>query len=339
MNGSDLKQYLMTLSNVYDWTTVFKIECSFLSPPITITKRRKNTTVFGSISPEIIFIDDSDDDTLLHSRDDVMDSLLSPSNHPSETQMKPETNRKSKKLRSLSLQLYEQYNKDVFMESLPDDMVVEWSNKLLTTAGRTFLKSDPSGSRGASIELSSKVVDGEERLQQTLLHEMCHAAAWIVDGVSKPPHGAVFKKWANIVHSKVKGVLVETCHSYDIHRPFKFGCSNPCCGKVYGRHTKKGVNLESQRCGECTSNLQFLGAFNADGTPKKIRAPTKFSLFMKENFAAVKAAYPQYSQKLLMEELSRRYKDKETLKENIDIDDDRYENANDMSDLLDRMHL
>ncbi len=43
----------------------------------------------------------------------------------------------------------------------------------------------------ARVELSSKVVDCEDRLQRTLAHELCHVAAWLLDHVSKPPHGQV----------------------------------------------------------------------------------------------------------------------------------------------------
>lgn len=50
----------------------------------------------------------------------------------------------------------------------------------------------------ARIELSTKVVDTYEKLRQTLCHEMCHAAAWIVNHVSKPPHGGQFRHWAAI---------------------------------------------------------------------------------------------------------------------------------------------
>ena len=43
----------------------------------------------------------------------------------------------------------------------------------------------------ARVELSSKVVDCVDRLRRTLAHELCHVAAWLVDHVSKPPHGQV----------------------------------------------------------------------------------------------------------------------------------------------------
>ena len=47
--------------------------------------------------------------------------------------------------------------------------------------------------REAAIDLSIKVLDNERRLKETLLHELCHAATWIIDGVRKPPHGSDFK--------------------------------------------------------------------------------------------------------------------------------------------------
>ena len=76
---------------------------------------------------------------------------------------------------------------------------ISWSSRLLTTAGITLCreirlgKDNPQKQREAAIELSIKVVDTEIRLQETLLHELCHAATWIIDGVRKPPHGAEFK--------------------------------------------------------------------------------------------------------------------------------------------------
>lgn len=88
------------------------------------------------------------------------------------------------------------------------DVDLVWSKKLRTTAGLTRLKQISGGGdptkRTATIELSTKIIDEEHRLRATLLHEMCHAAAWLVDGVSKPPHGACFRKWAIISMQKVR---------------------------------------------------------------------------------------------------------------------------------------
>ena len=35
----------------------------------------------------------------------------------------------------------------------------------------------------ASVDLSTKVVDGMHKLEQTLCHELCHVASWVVDKV------------------------------------------------------------------------------------------------------------------------------------------------------------
>ena len=87
---------------------------------------------------------------------------------------------------------------------------VSWSNRLNTTAGITRMKGrlGQPNSRVATIELATKVIDSEEKLRSTLLHELCHAAAWLVDGVHKPPHGKCFKKWAAISMKKVRGDIL-----------------------------------------------------------------------------------------------------------------------------------
>lgn len=47
----------------------------------------------------------------------------------------------------------------------------------------------------ATVELSTKVTDTASKLRHTLAHELCHLAAWAIDGEMKPPHGAAFKRW------------------------------------------------------------------------------------------------------------------------------------------------
>jgi len=122
----------------------------------------------------------------------------------------------------LTQKLFNQYDSKVFDNALKD-VEVKWSARLLKTAGLTRLKNIKTPTeklRVATIELSTKVIDEEVRLRQTLLHEMCHAAAWLVDGVHKPPHGPCFKKWSNIAMRQVKDVTVTTTHDYSISYKF-----------------------------------------------------------------------------------------------------------------------
>lgn len=126
------------------------------------------------------------------------------------------------------------------------------------------------GMREARIELSIKVLDSEDRVRKTLVHEMCHAAHWLMEGVRKPPHGTAFWRWAKVVTQRVPGLKVTRCHSYVIFYKFRYKCSS--CNNTFGRHSKS-VNLERQRCGRCKGKLELLGAFNCDGT--KIASKSK----------------------------------------------------------------
>jgi predicted SprT family Zn-dependent metalloprotease len=79
----------------------------------------------------------------------------------------------------------------------------------------------------AHVELSSKVIDSTERLRATLLHELCHVAAWVLPPhVAKPPHGPAFKRWASAAAAAYPDIPVTTCHTYDIHMPFQWQCES-----------------------------------------------------------------------------------------------------------------
>ncbi len=76
-------------------------------------------------------------------------------------------------------------------------------------------------------------------------------------------------------------------HTYDIHYKFRWQCANDWCGRVYGRHSNS-IDTSKQGCGICSGKLTFLGKFNADGTPCKPKAASKFSLYVKENYKRTK---------------------------------------------------
>ncbi|KAK3485299.1 SprT-like family-domain-containing protein [Neurospora hispaniola] len=111
---------------------------------------------------------------------------------------------------------------------------IVWSKTLNTTAGRANWKKESitttntnttrlphSGGGGAkqkegekevvtvkhhaSIELATKVLSTPERLFNTLAHEFCHLAVFMIDGVTARPHGAEFKAWAKKVNESEFG--------------------------------------------------------------------------------------------------------------------------------------
>lgn len=104
---------------------------------------------------------------------------------------------------ALTQQYFDMFNETVFEHSLSEAHIL-WSKILRTTAGYCKCRTkSQQNQRMAEIELSIKVVDSEDKLKNTLMHEMCHAAAWLVDGITKPPHGECFKKWASLAMKRV----------------------------------------------------------------------------------------------------------------------------------------
>ena len=76
-------------------------------------------------------------------------------------------------------------------------MMISWNPRLTKTAGLCIQRrvkltkkrdndkvlnesKDMEEVRASRIELSTKVLDSADRLRDTLIHEMCHATAWIV---------------------------------------------------------------------------------------------------------------------------------------------------------------
>ena len=131
--------------------------------------------------------------------------------------------------------LFARLNSAAFDGRLPTDLPISWSSTLRRTAGLTRFSTlrahgGAAPARVASIELAAKVLDTPERLEATLLHELCHAAAWLLDGQARPPHGPHFWAWARRAAAALPGASVSTCHSYEIHCKHRFECTG--CDQV-----------------------------------------------------------------------------------------------------------
>ncbi|KAK9837501.1 hypothetical protein WJX81_007148 [Elliptochloris bilobata] len=216
---------------------------------------------------------------------------------------------------ALAAAAFAEFNASVFDGRLPADLAMGWNAHLKTTAGLTHYRREAAGEAGAHlrysarVELSAKVVDAPAKLRATLLHELCHVAAWLLPPhVAKPPHGPAFKFWAGCALRAHPELPVTTCHAYQIHAPFRWRCKSACCGREYQRHSNS-IDVARQACGECRGRLVFLGRFNPDNTPMKTRAPSGFSLFVRDNFAAAKAAAgPGEPHAAVMRALSERWR-------------------------------
>ncbi|GAA5913372.1 uncharacterized protein JCM6883_003056 [Sporobolomyces salmoneus] len=169
---------------------------------------------------------------------------------------------------------------------LPEGLEVVWNARLRNTAGRARWKKVKSTSPSkagsttivvrheCTIELSTKVIDTELKLRNTLAHELCHIAAWVLSGEVKPPHGGAFKLWANRIMKVFPDLEITTTHSYSIVYKFRWRCSSVTCGKIFGRHSNS-INVSTHGC-PCGSKLVRI---DRDGNEKRI-APT---VVMEEN--------------------------------------------------------
>ncbi|XP_065188618.1 uncharacterized protein LOC135819353 [Sycon ciliatum] len=200
---------------------------------------------------------------------------------------------------SLCQRYFQLFNHSVFSNKLPADMRITWNNRMRTTSGFCYTKRSSAGEFTAWIELADKVCDSEERLRDTLLHEMCHAAVWLIDRI-RGGHGPAFKAWARIAlraHPNIPAV--SRCHNYSIATKYSYKCTG--CGFVIGRHSKS-INTEKQVCPYCLSTLELQSG--ASG-----KQASGFALFVKENFKSVKSSMLQGSSHGdIMAELGVRYR-------------------------------
>ncbi|KAI2657237.1 Acidic repeat-containing protein [Labeo rohita] len=177
--------------------------------------------------------------------------------------------------------------------SLPVDMSVTWNKKMRKTAGYCVSGQERgTGKRYARIELSVKVCDSADRLRDTLVHEMCHAATWLINNV-RDGHGPFWRLYARkamLAHPELP--MVTRCHSYDIN--YKIG-----------RHSKS-LDTTKFVCALCTGQLVLL-------TPAKQRAPTPFATFVKENYSSARQELAGQSHAEVMRKLSADFASKTRL--------------------------
>ncbi|KAG1867821.1 SprT-like family-domain-containing protein [Suillus subalutaceus] len=163
-------------------------------------------------------------------------------------------------------QLFEELNSTIFNNGLPRETKLNWNKRLLTTAGRAKWHRSRDGAQTTEIELAAKILDCDERIRNTLSHEMCHLACWIINENPKEGHGQAFKAWANKVMIKRPEIEITTRHNYEISYPFEWKCEK--CSKVYGRYSKS-IRPDECVCGVCkVGKLIPLFVQRAPRTPK-----------------------------------------------------------------------
>jgi predicted SprT family Zn-dependent metalloprotease len=126
---------------------------------------------------------------------------------------------------------------------------ISWNKRPTATAGLARCKRGTLPS--ATIELSDKLIDDQERLLNTVAHEFCHVANILINGDLRS-HGSGFKKWGNACEEAFSdiGIKVTRTHNYRPKFEFIWTCSEKECGKEIGHHSKR-LDPKKDRCRHC----------------------------------------------------------------------------------------
>ncbi|KAK7873517.1 hypothetical protein R5R35_008779 [Gryllus longicercus] len=203
-----------------------------------------------------------------------------------------------KKKDELCSRLFKLFNAEVFENKLPCNLKIAWNARMNRTAGfcrNSSVLGTQGKVRSSRIELSTKVCNTADRVRDTLIHELCHAASWIIDGV-KSGHGAVWQAWTKRATARFPELpRIGRCHSYSIETKYTYKCKN--CGYSFGRHSKS-LDLQRKRCGYCYGEFDLLvnkkpqstktASSGVQSSPKTPRAVSGFALYVKENYKTTK---------------------------------------------------
>ena len=119
---------------------------------------------------------------------------------------------------------YAIFNEAVFENKLPKTTKLIWNPKL-TSSGGYCRKLVQNKKASVEIHISVKVCDKPDRMRDTLIHEMCHAAAFLIDGLLKDAHGPAWQRWTSVANSKYKNIpLITRCHAYKTEKKFIYRC-------------------------------------------------------------------------------------------------------------------
>ncbi|KAH8289108.1 hypothetical protein KR054_000555 [Drosophila jambulina] len=184
----------------------------------------------------------------------------------------------------LAQHLYKMFNAQVFNNEL--DVPLTWSKLLRNTAGRCMNKRKLN-QRSSVVELSVKVLTTADRLRCTLIHELCHAAAWIFNG--EGGHGRVWKMWAQRANDKFPDLPpIKVCHNYSIEFKYTYKCLS--CNTSSHAHSRSR-KVENLRCRLCRGPITLL-LNKKDKQGNTVSTPAGeakgFAKFVKENFQKFK---------------------------------------------------
>uniref|UniRef100_S4RDA1 SprT-like domain-containing protein n=1 Tax=Petromyzon marinus TaxID=7757 RepID=S4RDA1_PETMA len=200
----------------------------------------------------------------------------------------------------LTASLYKFYNETIFKNKVWWSMLLESNRYGCACTSKT--KDEKRTNCYNSVDVC--LMHGTERLRDTLVHEMCHAATWLING-QRDGHGRLWQLYARtatLVHPELP--TVSRCHTYNITFKYRYECTR--CKNSIGRHSK---SLDTERfvCALCQGRFVLLPPEGRDGTPVTSRALTPFTRFVKEQYGTTRSARPDSSHADIMRILGEQF--------------------------------
>ncbi|CAN2391754.1 Germ cell nuclear acidic peptidase [Pristimantis euphronides] len=110
-------------------------------------------------------------------------------------------------------------------------MLLFWNSDPNTSAAGRCLNIFQDGRRSCIIDLYGTLCNSAERLIETLVHEMCHAACWIIDGVKFDNHNDLWKSYGEKV-TRIHPELPPVSELHNYHIPYKVHYICTSCYRV-----------------------------------------------------------------------------------------------------------
>jgi len=156
------------------------------------------------------------------------------------------------------------FNNLFFDGQLPLENKVQfsWGTKMQRNGGQT--KFYPR-TNFCEVLLNRKLLNSDQKINDTLLHEMCHLAVIFIECDRYGGHGPLWRKWVELVNEKARplglNIQITEKHFYPVIYPFTYICeathrNEQTCNIIYGSwQSIKPQFLARYRCKNCYSNL------------------------------------------------------------------------------------
>jgi predicted SprT family Zn-dependent metalloprotease len=156
---------------------------------------------------------------------------------------------------------YLQYNDEHFNGELPEGVPVMWNTRLRTTAGRCWYKRREDNSRlidVRKIDLNSRLLDTEEKLKRTLVHEMVHG--WLAHkrGV-RDGHNWRFQEKMESIFGYRESHRFHTYDTSEVREQRKIEYHCPVHGVIGHRaRMPRERDLGRYSCNDCGNKVTFV---------------------------------------------------------------------------------